>query len=380
MKVVVLDISGRSPLLYNHYLCQALAEELGPDSVILVSTVRVKEECRYSFRQLFRLVPDRLSSSKSRLKRLVRAAEVLVNYLYVFFYLLFAKVDVLHIEWLPFLEKSNLEYRFLSLLKKCRKGIRICFTVHNVYPHNLPEANREMYRDRFRRVARRMDAFLVHTRTSRQELMTDFGIDPERIFVAYHAIFFPLSVASYTFEQDDRFKILLFGYQTKYKGTDVLLRALSCLTSDQRDRIKVTIVGKTDPDLFDQCSEMAKSYGIEWVNEYVSEPVLCQYIMASDALAFPYREISQSGALLLALHFRKIIIASNLPSFRETLMGFPDAWFCEPDDPQGLADLIVRYASGRIVYEDQRECIEHLNQLYSWPSMAKSTVKAYSAS
>ena len=377
MKVVVLDVSGRSPLLYNHYLCQALAEELGQENVTLVSTVKVKEGRHYSFRQLFRLVPDRFSSSKSRIKRMVRAAEVLVNYLYVFFYLLFSKFDVLHIEWLPFLEKSNLEYHFLTLLRKCKKGIRVCFTVHNVYPHNLAEANRGAYRNRFQRVASRIDAFLVHTQTSRQDLISGFGVEPERIFVAYHAIFVPLTIPSYTPEADDRFRILLFGYQSMYKGTDVFLQALNCLTPEQRNRIKVTIVGKTDQGLYEKYAGMADSFGVEWVNEYVSEPVLCRYIMASDALAFPYREISQSGALLLALHFRKAIIATDLPSFRETLIGFKDEWFCKPDDPQDLAGLIVRYAMGQIAFDDQREHIEYLNQLYSWPSMAKSTIKAY---
>lgn len=62
----------------------------------------------------------------------------------------------------------------------------------------------------------------------------------------------------------------------------------------------------------------------QWMPYFVAEQKLDYEINESDVIILPYRSISQSGVLLLSLYFKKPIITSDLPSFKETLKGYRD--------------------------------------------------------
>ena len=63
---------------------------------------------------------------------------------------------------------------------------------------------------------------------------------------------------------------------------------------------------------------------IHWKSYFLSNDELYEEINNSDVLVLPYREISQSGVLLLSIYFEKNIICSDLPSFVETIHGDQD--------------------------------------------------------
>ena len=81
--------------------------------------------------------------------------------------------------------------------------------------------------------------------------------------------------------------------------------------------------------------------------------------------------------LLLALHFRRPLILSDLPSFRETLRGFTDDMFFQPDSAESLSRLIIRYIDGEIDRKYQLQIIEQLNKVYSWVTSAEKTFELY---
>ena len=97
----------------------------------------------------------------------------------------------------------------------------------------------------------------------------------------------------------------------------------------------------------------------------------------ADFIALPYREISQSGVLLLALFFRKPLLISDLPSFRETLKGFTTDMFFETGSAVSLRDLIVRMLNGNIDIKRELQIIEDLNSEYSWENSATKTISIY---
>ena len=91
----------------------------------------------------------------------------------------------------------------------------------------------------------------------------------------------------------------------------------------------------------------------------------------------PYRNISQSGVLLLALSYRKPILTSDLSSFKETLHGYPDDYFFKREDTQSLADMLTRFVNGDIDKKMLCGIIDTLNNKYSWKETAKATLRAY---
>ena len=118
---------------------------------------------------------------------------------------------------------------------------------------------------------------------------------------------------------------------------------------------------------------------IKWTKVFLPDNKLYQYINDSDIIVLPYRRISQSGVLLLALNTRRIIITSDLPTFKETLKGFPEDAFFKSEDPKDMARVIADYCNGNINTQSIMEAIENLNVLYSWSESAKKTIKLYKA-
>ena len=121
---------------------------------------------------------------------------------------------------------------------------------------------------------------------------------------------------------------------------------------------------------------------ITWKAYFLSDEELYQEINAADLIVLPYRAISQSGVLLLSIYFGKLIICSDLPSFKETMQGeegnsFDNDLFFMNEDAVSLRNLIVRYIDGKIDEDAARKRINHLKSLYSWQSAAKATIEVY---
>ena len=170
----------------------------------------------------------------------------------------------------------------------------------------------------------------------------------------------------------------MYGFQNRYKGADILINAIELLSEDYKCKLKARIVGlATDKDLYSNYYEKAKALNIEWINDFVSDATLYDYIGKSDLILLPYRKISQSGVLLLALSFRKPILTSDLPSFKETLEGYPEDYFFESGDPLSLSNMLKRFIDGEINIDKQMCVIEKLNDKYSWNNTAISTINAY---
>ena len=121
---------------------------------------------------------------------------------------------------------------------------------------------------------------------------------------------------------------------------------------------------------------------ITWKAYFLSDEELYHEINAADLIVLPYRAISQSGVLLLSIYFGKLIICSDLPSFKETMQGEEDDsldndLFFKNEDADSLRNLIVRYIDGKVDEEAVRKRVNHIKSLNSWQSAAKATIKVY---
>ena len=380
MKIAVLDITGRNASQYNPSLCKALSDNLPDDTVILMSPTCYIEPHGFKYKQLLRLVPQSMTSNVGIAKRALRALESFINYFIVISYIIIRKIDILHIQWLVFIDYSVLENHFLSFLKKMRPGLKIFLTVHNIFPHDLTAEDRRVYQDRFNGMTKLFDGFIVHLESSKKELISSFEIEKEKVFVAYHGIYVGDRKANSRVYDDASAKItkiILFGSQTRYKGADLLIDALYLLPKDYLKKISVSIIGTTAKDLYEEYKDKIEEVNVKWINRFVSDEELYEAIDASDLILLPYRKISQSGALLLAMSYKKPILTSNLPSFKETLEGYPDNYFFEANSAQSLAKILIKYLDGEINKLILKEIIEVLNNKYSWDQTAKATIRAY---
>lgn len=378
MKIVILDITSRNNPQYNPSLCKALVNIMEGGKVVLLSPRLSKQPDGFEHKKLLKIVPLKWGAGKGVVKRFLRAVEVLVNYLYVLFYVTLTRPNILHIQWLPLVEFFRGEEVFLFLLKKLTPHLKIIYTAHNIYPHNLDSKGKIAYHNRFVRFDKYIDGYITHLFSARRELSEEFGVPQQKIFVAFHGIYIAENYHSTRKSSNNNVKrIILYGIITPYKGPDILLDAIRLLPQSQRECLHITIAGATSEDYLKELQSKAEGYKVDFFPYIVPDDELHSLIAQSDYIALPYRNISQSGVLLLALYFRKPLLVADLPSFKETLQGFTDDMFFENGNPQALTDLIVRHLSHEIDVETQVKAIEHLNTIYSWEEAARMTYTAY---
>ena len=370
MKFVIVDLSGKIPY-YDHALCTELHKLHGKDAFLFTPYKQEEYNPSYKVKCLCRLYEYK----NKKLRRIIKGIEGIINYLYLIIYFIFNRVGVIHLQWLPFLEFCGVDKYFLMLLKHTTKA-KVLLTVHNIYPHDMVEHTKKRYVERFSQCAKYIDAFIVHNNSSKLLLTEDFKIPSDIINVIHHGIFVP-EVFPKPSMQSDKMNLLMFGIQSKYKGTDLLVEAIGLLQAEEREKISVTIAGKTNQDLYQEYINKAESLQIKWVNRYLTDEELNQLITDSDLVLFPYRDISQSGALLLTLAFRKQLVVSLLPSFIETLDGLPSSSFVEVGSSSALASNISKRIRKEVNIQSELEAIDSLQDKYSWRESAIMTLCLY---
>lgn len=372
MKVILLDISGKV-INYDLALYEAIKKEAKDASVSFLAP-------GYG---LLSLIPKKWQYSENIVKRLVKVVEGLLNYVFTCIKVACEKPDVLHLQWLPFMEVVGWEIPILRCLKRLSPKTRLVLTIHNIYPHNMSDERNKVYNERFRKACSLFDAFIVHTKISKSDVIREFGLNADKVHVCCHGVFEPKGITiSSEYRKDGKLHILQFGGQSFYKGTDLLVDAVCGLDEERKKRIETHIVGGISQSFLDELKSKDADSIITWKAYFLSDEELYQEINAADLIVLPYRAISQSGVLLLSIFFGKQIICSDLPSFKETMQGdegdsLDNELLFKNEDATSLQNLIVRYIDGKIDEEAVGNRVHHLKSLYSWQSAAKATLNVY---
>lgn len=377
MRIYMIDVSGRV-VNYDIAICEALHALPGDETKLFLTDAKSYKGSA-PVKHLLGLVPTKYKNSGHLLKRGAKALEGVINYSYLFWYCLVKTPDVIHLQWLPFLEFCSLEAYLLKIFKTVFRRTRFILTIHNVYPHDLSDSGKSSYRQRFLRVAPSCDAFIVHTEVTRKEVASEFDIAPERIRVIHHGVFVPdlSGLKVQNSGNHDKLRLIVFGNQNHYKGTDLLVAAMSQLPQSQKDKVELSIMGQISPAYYQEIREKEDGVTVHWTPYFVDDRTLYQSILDSDIIVLPYRAISQSGVLLLSLFFNKIIVCSDLPAFKETLKGYPEELFFRSGDEASLQDVLSRLVVDGVNIKTITPIMEHLREAYSWSAAAAITQEVY---
>ena len=369
---IILDISGKVEK-YDNALFDALCRL---DS-------KVTFRCLMPGKGLFSFIPKKIKNSENLFKRLIKVLEVLLNYMVICSCLYRKKPEVLHVQWLPLLEFVGWEIYIFKYFQKKSPSTKYVLTIHNIYPHNMSDRAKIAYNNRFRKISKMFDAFIVHTQNSKVEAVKDFALNDSNVYVCCHGVFEPHNVMIKTKKYiKENINILQFGNQSFYKGTDLLVDAICGLDERRKSMVSVNIVGDISPVFLADLKSRDTDSKINWIPYFLNDDKLYEVINNSDIIVLPYRAISQSGVLLLSIYFEKLIICSNLPSFIETMSlenikELDDCLFFETENADSLRKLLIRYIDGNVCVDKLINRIKYLKKLYSWDSAAKSTLKVY---
>lgn len=363
MKLALLDPPSYSPM-YDHHLASALGAR-GHDVDLLTSPFAYGAPPApngYRRQELFLPLSGRLlrRAPRSRLRFVVKGAEYVPSVIRLMRSVGALDPDVVHVQWLA-VQRYDLRW-----IERLRRNRPVVLTAHNVLPHEGDADTAER-----RRLYSAFDRIVVHTKRGAEQLSA-FGVPADRVVQIPHGTFDAPPAA---IEPPAGRILLFFGLIRRYKGLDVLVRALPEIHD-----ARLVVAG--DPlDPIEPVQELARDLGvadrIAWRLGYLSASEVETLMREATVTVFPYRSgESASGALATALgHGRPAVVTEILG---ETVREYGGGLVVPPDDPQALAQAVNRLLDDPKELEAAFRGTEDARQALSWDSIAAAHERLYS--
>lgn len=143
---------------------------------------------------------------------------------------------------------------------------------------------------------------------------------------------------------DDDKIALFFGFIRKYKGLDLLLKAMPLLKKGLPD-MKLLIAGEFYEDekgYLDLIDELSIQNEVILHTQFIKDADVKYYLCAADVVVQPYKNATQSGVTPLAYHFERPMVATNVGGLPD-MVPHEKAGIVTQPEPQAIAHALVRY-------------------------------------
>lgn len=254
-------------------------------------------------------------------------------------------------------------------------GFKVVTTIHDVKSF----AGQRMPTLFEKKLLRKIDEAIVHNVYSMQELQKLFKSDH------YHAIAHG-NYIDFIKKVDDQPKhhclqLLFFGQIKKVKGLDILLNALGVL-KEKGLNLKLIIAGRVWKDDFGNYEQIIEKYNlggmVEKHLEFIPNDKMWDYFNNANLVILPYREIYQSGVLLMALSFGRAVLTSDIPAFSNAITDKKNGFLFKDDDPESLANRIEYiYNNKHLLNEVEDEGYKYVKTENDWADSAMKIKNIY---
>lgn len=382
--VLMVDLTCRTPP-YDHRLCEGLQSKEVPVELWAAGCHSDElQSAGFCIRRGWSDVAVDVPIANTRISKGLKALEYVINVLALVVRIRRNPPAVVHFQWLPLLDVGPWEVYLLRLLRYY--NIPVVYTVHDVLPLDNPD-DRSTFQ-RYRRIYREVTALICHTATSKERLQREFGITEEKIWHIPHG---PLHLeeeeksdvplASIVDTRESERFVLLFGVLRPYKGYEFLLRTWKSVTERLKD-VRLVIAGRASSAVEDEIDQLVKSEGISssvsTIYRYLSDGELSALINEASVLAYPYQNITQSGALFTGMASGTAIVATSVGGIAETIQDKKTGQLVPYGDEEALSNALV----GVLTDEKKRRrlgqaALRDLQMRFSWEEIARQTVACY---
>ena len=173
--------------------------------------------------------------------------------------------------------------------------------------------------------------------------------------------------------------LLFFGYIRKYKGLDILLKAMPALIRYDEE-IRLLVVGESYDDIAVYTS-LIKELGIEkqvkLINTFVPNEEVSKYYLPADLVILPYRSATQSGILNVAYGFGKPVLVTDVGGLAAFVDEEKTGLVVQPESPEAIVAGVQRYYE----LKDQVDFLGHIqaknkeNLFYKIPDMLQQIIE-----
>lgn len=252
---------------------------------------------------------------------------------------LLRKGDVVHIQWTqPIVQdmsdrtraKDSLNAFKQAIVRASRDGIAIVWTIHNLLPHSAKYVDLEIQLCEF--LAQVADTIVQLTPITADAAHSLYELPPSKLVTLRHASYIGV-YGEAPAPRDARVELGIplsspvvgfVGQIRYYKGVTLLLKAIEIL-SRRIDDLTLVLAGKTSPSEVEALErELPRSVRAVRRHGFVPDEDLGVWFSACDVMAFPYRNILNSGSVLLAATYGVPVVVPAEPAFVDSYAS--EAW------------------------------------------------------
>lgn len=323
----------------------------------------------------------------------VKIFRILAYYWRLIRYAAKSKPRIFHILWNNKFEALD---RTLLMMYYKLLGKAIVLTAHNVN-----KAKRDAKDTIFNRLTLRTqyhltDHIFVHTAKMKDELVKDFSVREDRIAVVPFGInnsvpntaLSPKEAKEWLGVSENAKTILYFGRIKQYKGVEYLIRAFQRI-APKNSEYKLIIAGRLEEGcegywdgIKKEISDYVKAGQIITRIEFIPDSETEMYFKGADVIVLPYKEIFQSGLIVLAYSFGLPVVAADVGSLKEDILEGSTGFVFRPEDPDDLAMVIEQYFASDLfanLQTKRQEIQDHAMRRHSWDVVGQATVQVYAS-
>jgi glycosyltransferase involved in cell wall biosynthesis len=277
----------------------------------------------------------------------------------------------------------------MAPIVKSAPSLVVHFKTMHAYtaPQSLRFSARLYRRLSYPRTARVADAVIINSESLRSEVQQYLDVDPAKL----HLI--PEAVDHELFRPGDRHEafeyvterygitkpfVLFVSSLWRYKNCAGLLRAFSVAKPKLGDRQLAVVGPGRDAEYLAELRELADQLGIAndvvWAGGVPLEETV-HFYRAADAFVYPSFNETFGLPILEAMACACPVVTSSVSAMPETAGGA--ALLAHPNDPESLADAIVRACS--VEEERLRAAGPRRAREFTWAATAESTLAVYRA-
>lgn len=268
--------------------------------------------------------------------------------------------------WLPFFGPC---FGFIARFVKRRTGARVLFICDNVIPHERRPGDITFTRYAFKSV----DFFIAQSKAVERELN---AFEPHAVYryvphPVYEIFGRPISqaLARKKLKLEKGRIILFFGYIRRYKGLDILLKAMPEILRQMQVKL---VVGGEFYDDEKKYRMLIRQLGLEQnvlvYSDYIPNEEVSVYFSASDVVVLPYISATQSGIAQIAYQFDKPVIATDVGGLAEVVIDRKTGFVVPPNNERALAHSVVRFYKERKAKQFQA-AVRREKKRYTWDAL-----------
>jgi len=304
----------------------------------------------------------------------------------------YKRVKILHLHWPDMYLRGEGTLRrwvyawklLVDLRLACRNGRELAWTLHNLGSHD-GGAEDPVERFFYHRLARQAGILFVHDKSLVEPVVSRFSVPPGKIQVIPHGhyadVYGPSPDRQTCREKlgipPHRKVVLFFGMLRPYKGLDLLLDTWAKVHEAVPSSLLLIAGGGRDHQFRDHIEKRAThTDAVTLHNRFIPDDEIPNYFGAADLAVYPFRQITTSGSLILALSYSCPVVAPKLESITGEI-GFMEHLLYDPsgDCAKGLGRALINGLTERGVI--QHAFFDKVRDHYSWEKAARLTEDGY---